>query len=91
MKNVKVFQLECEDASGLGGPMGTETTSTIFTKLFSSREKAHAYAEKDAKKRNAGWDGKPFPPLKEWNKHSTGEVGIDMRSVLYSIKPMTIS
>jgi hypothetical protein len=41
----KIFILECEDLSHLGGPMGTEYTTPVFTEIFSSVKKAKEYAE----------------------------------------------
>jgi hypothetical protein len=46
-----VFQLTCEDASNLGGPMGSEYTTTLWTELFTEREKAVKYAVDWCKKR----------------------------------------
>lgn len=85
MKNTKnarsVFMLTCDDASHLGGPMGTEYTTTIYSKPFSTKEKAFAYAVKDAPKH-----GTSAPPLAEWQKDSTGNLGIDCRTVIFNIR-----
>jgi hypothetical protein len=56
-----VYNLELEDASHLGGPMGTEYTTTIWVKPFASMQRAKAYAEKYAKKK--GNEREP-----EWKK-----------------------
>lgn len=53
--------MECENASHLGGPMGTEYTTPIFSKPFTTIDKAKKYAEDYVKKEkklisvNADW------------------------------------
>jgi len=42
-----VIELESENLSGLGGPMGSEHTSTNWTKLFTTVKAAKAAAEAD--------------------------------------------
>lgn len=49
---MKFYELICRDLSNVGGPMGSETTSEIFRKAFTSVDKAKLHAEKDNKKRN---------------------------------------
>ena len=39
------YLLECEDASGLGGPMGTEHTTHVFSKPFLTLETAMEHAQ----------------------------------------------
>jgi hypothetical protein len=58
-----VYNLECEDASHLGGPMGTEYTTTLWVKPFASMQAAKKYAVKYAKR------GKDEPPP-DWKKRS---------------------
>ena len=41
---MKVYILECEDLSNLGGPMGTEDTSIVWTLIFRELENAKKYA-----------------------------------------------
>ena len=63
-KSNKIFVLTCEDASHLGGPMGSEYTEFLWNKLFSDRDKAKAHAEKYADRDGEGeeyktnWQGK---------------------------------
>jgi hypothetical protein len=45
-----VYMVKKEDLTHLGGPMGSEYTTTILTKIFSSKELAIKWIEKDAKK-----------------------------------------
>lgn len=40
-----IWQLTAEDHSHLGGPMGTEYTTTLWTKLFTTRSGAKNYVE----------------------------------------------
>lgn len=72
--------LICEDASHLGGPMGSEYTTEMWRKEFASVKDAKAYAEKDAEKYIDGnWSRK-------WTKHSTGNWGWDARAVIYTVE-----
>jgi len=56
-----VYSLDCEDASHLGGPMGTEYTvhvwSMIFADLDSAKEHAERYIKEpiDWKKDSISW------------------------------------
>lgn len=47
----EIIILGCEDASHLGGPMGTEYTTPMWSKPFSTVEKAKKYAEDYVKKK----------------------------------------
>lgn len=49
---MRFFELVCTDLTNLGGPMGTESTSEIFRKAFTSVLKAKVFAEKDHNKRD---------------------------------------
>jgi hypothetical protein len=51
----KIYSLTCEDASSLGGPMGSEHTTHLFTKPFSSFEKAYDCAKKFAHLDSIDW------------------------------------
>ena len=46
-------ELVSENLSHLGGPMGSEYTTTNFRKFFKSVDEAKKYAEKDYKKNRA--------------------------------------
>lgn len=46
----KIYLLSCEDASNMGGPMGSEYTTHLWTKPFTTIEKAKDYAEQWIKK-----------------------------------------
>ena len=48
---MEYFELTCEDLTNIGGPMGTETTSVIFSRAYSTLQKAKDAAEKDHKRR----------------------------------------
>jgi hypothetical protein len=65
-KKTKLFMLIAEDASHLGGPMGSEYTTHMWSKPFSSVEKARAYAEKFAKRRAS---------ICRWNIGSSWDAG----------------
>ena len=80
----KVYLLECEDASGMGGPMGTEYTEHLWTKPFSSIEKAKKYAEEFIEK----YWGKGEVSV-SWKKYP-GYVFWDARSHGFTIKPQYI-
>lgn len=80
----KVAILICEDASNLGGPMGTEFTTEMWKKTFPSVEAAKEYAEKDANKYiDKNWSRK-------WTRHSTGLWGWDARAVVYTIETLKV-
>lgn len=75
-----MWTLTIEDLTHLGGPMGTEyTTST--DRHFASSESAKAAAVKHYN----GSDG----PLK-WRKHRKGWTSGDLGYVMYTIQPMKI-
>jgi len=44
--NTVMWRVEVEDLTHLGGPMGTEYTTTTATKMFSTIEKAIIWIEK---------------------------------------------
>jgi hypothetical protein len=54
-----------EDLSHLGGPMGSEYTTTIWEKYFATEKEARAAIEKDMKKEkvdpdNDAWEKKTY-------------------------------
>ena len=52
----KIFTLICEDASHLGGSMGTEYTTLLWTKIFTDKDKAKEYAKKKVGKGRGLYD-----------------------------------
>jgi len=46
------YELESENLTGLGGPMGTEKTWSNWRKFFTSIAKAKKYAEEDYRKQS---------------------------------------
>ena len=57
-----VYNLTCEDASHFGGPMGSEYTTHIFTKPFTTPKRAKKYAADYVKEEKL-----------EWTKRGTGK------------------
>lgn len=55
-----MYELESENLTGLGGPMGTERTWTNWRKFFSTVEAAKEFAEKDYK-RPINWSASKGP------------------------------
>ncbi len=88
---MEFFELISENLTGLGGPMGTERTSTNYTKKFkddlesgsmkpvigSAVRKAKAFAEKEY--------GKKI----EWIKTEKGYRSPDLGYVMYHINEIT--
>ena len=72
--NFYVYNLICEDASHLGGPMGTEYTTHVFTKSFTTPKRAKQHAEE--------YVGEKI----EWTKRKTGEWSADARTHIFHIK-----
>jgi len=79
MKNeaVTVFNLICEDASHLGGPMGTEYTTHVFTKPFVSVEKAKEFAKKYQKK---------WPEHATWKRDGRNRLYCDATYYIWAIE-----
>jgi hypothetical protein len=78
MKKLTVYEVESENLSNVGGPMGTDRTYTNWTRLASSIEKCIEIAEKDYKK-NGGdetikWDIKK-------NSACSGDLGFVMYNI----------
>jgi len=74
-----IYNLTCEDASHLGGPMGSEYTTHIFTKPFTTVKRAKQYAVNYVKKYH---DDKL-----EWNaNYKKHEWSCDARTHIFHIK-----
>ena len=69
-KIMEYYKLKCEDASNLGGPMGTESTSLMFVNAFSTEEKAKNYVRDWCAERNISI---PYHSSK-WNNYNYGIV-----------------
>lgn len=72
------YCLKSENLTHLGGPMGSEYTTTNFCKYFSSVSKAKDYAEKDYKKTRG-------QEKIIWIKTKTGIRSPDLLWVMYYI------
>src|SRR5271170_1656656 len=84
-----VFQLESENLSHLGGSMGTEYTTTNWTKPFGSFADAKAYAEKDYV-RQTGKKNAADRPLVWVREHSRYVRTEDMGFVMYHVRRTTV-
>ena len=83
MANSSMFELESENLTSLGGPMGTESTSTNWRKFFKTVKSAKAAAEKDyGKKIDWAADKGPSRNLKPIDLTCSGDLG----HVMYHIK-----
>lgn len=77
-----MYKAVAEDLTNLGGPMGTEYTTTIFRKYFKSRKRAKEYCEKHYRKHTRGTNLKMF----KWLKKEDGDVESgDLRFVSYGV------
>lgn len=74
------YRLVSENLTHLGGPMGTEYTTTNWTKYFSSFDKAKTYARKDYKG-DKDWN---------WLKEKIGVRSPDLGYVMYHISPVKV-
>ena len=84
-----MFQLESENLSGLGGPMGTESTSINWVKPFASLGAAKGYAEKDYSRQIGAKNAKARPVV--WVRENSRYVrSEDMSFVMYHIRRTTI-
>jgi hypothetical protein len=72
-----VYNLTCEDASHLGGPMGTEYTTHVFTKPFTTLQKAKDYAKKYQKN---------WPEYAKWEQDSRTRWHVDTGVYIFAIK-----
>jgi len=88
-KVAAVFQLESENLSHLGGSMGTEYTTTNWTKPFGSLADAKAYAEKDYV-RQTGKKNAADRPLVWVREHSRYVRTEDMGFVMYHVRRTTV-
>ncbi len=77
-----IYNLICEDAGGLGGPMGSEHTDYIFTQPCSSLKVAKAYAEKYRKKNCKG----DWPKYAEWESQEKGRWFVDSGAYIFTIE-----
>ena len=88
-KKVAVFQLESENLSHLGGPMGSEYTTINFTKPFASLDVAKEYADKDYRRQTGAKDAKERPLV--WVRENSRYVRTeDMGFVMYHVRRTTI-
>lgn len=80
----QIYMLECEDASHLGGPMGTEYTTHMFTKPFRTANRAKEWAKE--------YQGK-WPKWAKWTWHSGRNVSYwvcDAGPYVWKITPMMV-
>jgi hypothetical protein len=82
MKNEFVWEVKREDATNLGGPMGTEYTTFIETRLFGTKIKAWKYLEKIAKRYDEKLD------KKNWKGNKFGQ---DIRCEIVYIEKVKIN
>jgi hypothetical protein len=75
---MEIYKLVSENLSGLGGPMGTESTSINFVKYFTTVDKAEKYAEKE------------FGKTITWKKYGRELNSGDLRFVMYHISKIEI-
>lgn len=74
-----MYRLTNTNLTGLGGPMGTERTSTRWTKFFRSRSGAKEYAEGDYQKNGHDLDWK-------WQQVGDNLTSGDQGWVMYDIE-----
>jgi hypothetical protein len=79
-----VYEAISEDLTNLGGPMGTESVSDNWRKLFDSVEKAKEYCEKDYAKITKGAHPTRVSKIK-WSKRKEGFQTQDLLFVMYYI------
>ena len=78
-KKLYIYNLICEDASHLGGPMGSEYTEHIFTKPFSDLQKAKNYAVKYSER-------KYWEDWMKWKKDGKNSWYLDEGSYIFTIE-----
>jgi hypothetical protein len=78
-----VYNLTCEDASHLGGPMGTEYTTHVFTKPFTTLQKAKDYAKKYHKGSKLEFI---WPEYAKWEQDSSVRWHVDAGAYIFEIK-----
>jgi hypothetical protein len=87
-KKIAVFQLESENLSHLGGPMGSEYTTTNYTKPFASLVDAKAYAEKDyVRQTGKNAAERPLVWVRENSRYVRTE---DMGFVMYHVRRTSV-
>lgn len=74
----KVFELKSENLTNLGGPMGSEYTTTNWRKLFETEEAAKKYAEKN------------YGRKIKWVKSGKHTRSPDLSYVMYHIKEVKV-
>ena len=85
MKNQSfVFELDSENLSNLGGPMGTDSTYSNWNRLFWDKEKAKKFAEADYVKNNG------LEEINWSNDRSGGCSSQDLGYVMYNIRKMRV-
>jgi hypothetical protein len=81
-----IYELESEDLTGLGGPMGSEQTSTNWRRFFKGIKRAKKVAEDDYKENSE-------PDTREKIRWSTSGEGLttgDLRFVMYNIRRIKV-
>ena len=68
------YIVEMEDLSNLGGPMGTEYTESLGTRMFSSRAKAVSFCRKLAEKGMV-----KIPTFNQDRLYDCGYIGLKLR------------
>lgn len=83
-----IYELVATDLSGLGGPMGSERTWTMFRYFFSTAEKAKKFAQNHYASRTHGKELSWLPgvaghgELDGWTTGDLGWVMYDVTSVV---------
>lgn len=80
----KLWELESEDLSNLGGPMGSEYTTTNWRKFFPTQLSARRFAEADYLKETDS----PSPIV--WSRRRGGVSSQDLLFVMYHIRPVKV-
>jgi hypothetical protein len=80
-----MYELESENLTHLGGPMGTEYTYTNWRKFFSSIKEAKDYAKKDYLKHRDD-----LPDDWEWIREKGETRTPDLLFVMYHIRKVTV-
>lgn len=77
------YTLISENLTGLGGPMGSERTTTNWRKHFRSEENAKKYAEEDYRKKA----GRPGVRKLKWIETGNAQRTDDLGFVMYHVQP----
>lgn len=78
-----MYSLMSENLSGLGGPMGSEHTTTNWVKYFFTKGNAKVYAERDYKENGGTEDIK-------WVRTNNGIRTQDLGFVMYHIDEIVV-